>query len=203
MRSAVAPVSCLSASAAAPSERVFGRSPRSGAVIDRPAGASSVKGRRHATMRHQCRVVRLGRRESITVWSLMGYGPASAVVLAGAGSAYRPGPVLARKPRRVHSASWVSMLRGLMPSRAARSRPAQSRPGWLAMVRVTWSLLVSGRGWRGPGGWSFRLRGRAAGRSGGGTMMVICTRVTRVGSSGRSWSRTWYREVEHFTFRAL
>src|SRR5271157_2253037 len=89
----------------------------------------------------------------------MGYGPAS----AGAVSAYRPGPVLARKPRRVHSASWVSMLRGLMPSRAARSRPAQSRPCWLAMMRVTWSLLVSGGGWRGPGGWSFRLGGRAAG----------------------------------------
>src|SRR5271157_4131202 len=94
----------------------------------------------------------------------MGYGPAS----AGAVSAYRPGPVLARKPRRVHSASWVSMLRGLMPSRAARSRPAQSRPCWLAMMRVTWSLLVSGGGWRGPGGWSFRLRGRAAGGGGRG-----------------------------------
>ena len=133
----------------------------------------------------------------------MGYGAASAVVLAGAGSAYRPGPVLARKPRRVHSASWVSMLRGLMPSRSARSCPAQSRPGWLAMMRVTWSLLVSGWAWRGPGGWSFRLRGRAAGRSRGGAMMVICTRVIRVGSSGRSWSRTRHREVQHFTFRAL
>src|SRR6266550_6662555 len=30
----------------------------------------------------------------------------------GSGSAYLPGPVLARKPRRAHSASWVSMLRG-------------------------------------------------------------------------------------------
>jgi hypothetical protein len=33
--------------------------------------------------------------------------------------------------------------------------------------------------------------------------MVTSTRVIRVGSSGRSWSRRWYREVEHFTFRAL
>jgi hypothetical protein len=40
----------------------------------------------------------------------------------------------------------------LMPSRSARSRPAQSRPGWPAMRRVTWSLLVSGWGWRGPSG---------------------------------------------------
>src|SRR6266571_4921393 len=77
--------------------------------------------------------------------------------------AYLPCPVLARKPRRVHSASWVSMLRGLMPSRAARSRPAQSRPGWLVMMRVTCSLLVSGPGRAGAG----RLLLAAAGKSGG------------------------------------
>src|SRR5208283_4857848 len=94
----------------------------------------------------------------------MGYGPAS----AGAVSAYRPGPVLARKPRRVHSASWVSMLRGLMPSRAARSRPAQSRPCWLAMMRVTWSLLVSGGGWRGPGGGPVVFWGGGGGGGGPG-----------------------------------
>jgi hypothetical protein len=33
--------------------------------------------------------------------------------------------------------------------------------------------------------------------------MVTSTRVIRVGSSGRSWTRRWYLEVEHFTFRAL
>jgi hypothetical protein len=49
------------------------------------------------------------------------------------------------------------------------------------MMQVTLSVLVPGCGWRGPDGWSFRLRGRAAGRSGGGAMMVICTRVIRVG----------------------
>jgi hypothetical protein len=119
-----------------------------------------------------------------------GYGLAGAVtgLDTGSGRAYLPLPVLARKPRRVHSPSWVSMLRGLMPSMSARSCPAQSRPGWLAMMRVTLSLLVSGRGWR--GGW-LRQRGSAAGRSGGGAKMVTSTRVIVVGSSGRSWSRRW------------
>jgi len=45
------------------------------------------------------------------------------------------------------------------------------------MIRVTRSLLVSGRGWRGPVGCSLRPRGRAAGRSGGGATMVTSTRV--------------------------
>ena len=52
-----------------------------------------------------------------------------------------------------------------------------------------WSLLVSGRGCPGPGGWPLRPRGRAAGRSGGAAMMVTCTRVIGVGCSGRSWPR--------------
>jgi hypothetical protein len=47
-RSAVAPVSCLSASAAAPSERVLGRSPRSGSGNRWASRGSSVKGRDRA-----------------------------------------------------------------------------------------------------------------------------------------------------------
>jgi hypothetical protein len=95
-----------------------------------------------------------------------------------------------------------------MPSRLASSLPGQSWPGWLAMMRVTWSLLLPGQGGRGPGrgGWFVR-RGRAAGRSGGGTRIVICTREIVTDWQGRSWprswSRTWYREVEHLTLRAL
>src|SRR5262249_12198982 len=63
-------------------------------------------------------------------------------------------------------------------------------------------LVSSGVG-RGPGGWSLRPRGSAAGRSEGGAKMVTSTRVIPGGSSGRSWTRRWYLEVEHFTFRAL
>lgn len=48
------------------------------------------------------------------------------------------------------------------------------------MMRVTWSLVVSGRGGRGPGGCSLRPRGSAAGRSGGGAKMVTSTRVIRI-----------------------
>ena len=48
----------------------------------------------------------------MTSWRLVGYGPGAS---AGEGMAYRPGPVSVSMPRRAHSASWVSMLRGLMP----------------------------------------------------------------------------------------
>ena len=135
---------------------------------------------------------------SITSWQFLGYGPALSVAVpagpAGPGRAYRPRPVLERKPRRVHSASWVSRFGGFMPSRLASSLPDQSWPGWLAMMRVTWSLLLPGQGGRGPGrgGWFVR-RGRAAGRSGGGTRMVICTRVIVTDWQGRSWPRSWSR----------
>ena len=98
---------------------------------------------------------------SISAWQFLGYGPAlSAAGAGGPGRAYRPRPVLERKPRRVHSASWVSRFGGFTPSRLASSLPDQSWPGWLAMMRVTWSLLLPGQGGRGPG--------RAAGSSGGG-----------------------------------
>src|SRR5271157_839488 len=64
------------------------------------------------------------------------------------------------------------VLQGFTPSRLASSLPDQSWPGWLAMMRVTWSLLLSGRGWRGPGGWFVR-RGRAGDRHGlAGTVLV-------------------------------
>src|SRR5215467_15376668 len=97
------------------------------------------------------------------------------------------GLVLARRPRRVHSASWVSMFWGGTPSRPASSRPGQSRPGSLAMIWVILSLLVPGLGWWGRGsGESFlRARLRTAGRSGGGTRMVISTRVMTVVCCGR------------------
>lgn len=54
------------------------------------------------------------------------------------------------------------------------------------------SAVRAGRAGTGPGGWFVR-RGRAAGRSGGGTTMVICTREIVTDWQGRSWSRSWSR----------
>ena len=65
----------------------------------------------HAT---QCRVVRRGRVLSTRARCCGGYGLAGAVtsVDGGSGRAYLPFAVLMRNPQRVHSPSWVSMLRG-------------------------------------------------------------------------------------------
>ena len=121
----------------------------------------------------------------------------------GPGSAYRPGPILARKPRRVHSASWVSMLRGAMPSRAARSRPAQSRQGWLVMMRVTWSSSGVGPGLAGTG----RLVLATAGTGGGPVRGRGDDGDLHPGDPGGQLGPVLVadvvREVKHFTFRAL
>lgn len=66
------------------------------------------------------------------------------------GSWYVPSAVRVRKPRRVHSASWVRMLRGLMPSLSASSRPCQGRLGSSFMSAVMISRRV---------GAAFGLRG--------------------------------------------
>src|SRR5215813_6455432 len=150
-------------------------------MIGSQAAASRTPWRRRCAA--QCRVVKPGCLVSTGMSNVRVYGPAGPT----AGSAYRPGLVLARRPRRVHSASWVSMFGGGTPSRPASSRPGQSRPGSLAMIWVILSLLVPGLGWWGRGlGESFlRARLRAAGRSGGGTRMVISTRVRTVVCCGR------------------
>src|SRR5256885_13291445 len=44
-------------------------------------------------------------------------------------------------------------------------------------VRRSWNVLVCGRGWRGAGGGSVRHGSRAEGRSGGGAVMVLTTRL--------------------------
>ena len=71
----------------------------------------------------QCRVVKLRCWRSITSGQFLGYGPALSVAVpagpAGLGRVYRPRPVLERKPRRVHSASWVSRSWGFTPSRTS------------------------------------------------------------------------------------
>src|SRR6185437_12814221 len=167
--------------------------------VDQPGAKSdkynvTIKAARRASRAANAASLSRSAWRSITSRQFVGYGPALSVAAgpAGPGRAYRPRPVLERKPRRVHSASWVSRFRGCMPSRLASSLPDQSWPGWPAMMRVTWSLLLPGQGGRGPGGW-FARRGRAAGRSGGGTRMVICTRVIVTAWQGRSWPRSWSR----------
>jgi len=91
------------------------------------------------------------------------------------------------------------------PRRGSASGPVR-RPGWLVMMRVTWSLLVSGRG-RGGGRAAApcgRGEERRAGSGGGGGDGDLHPGDPRgqfgpvPGSRGRGT-----RVVEHFTFRAL
>src|SRR5271157_439955 len=101
-----------------------------GLVAVRPDVAVPVKAARRAARAGNA--ASLGRAvwRSITSWQFLGYGPALSVAVpagpAGPGRAYRPRPVLERKPRRVHPASWVSRFGGFMPSRLASSLPDQS-----------------------------------------------------------------------------
>src|SRR5260221_13942837 len=76
-------------------------------------------------------------------------------------------PVRVKKPRRAHSPSWVSMLRGLTFSRMASSCPLQSRGGSVEKMAGMSCRRVGGWGGGGVGG---GVRGRAgpAGAPGGG-----------------------------------
>src|SRR5271166_3567092 len=100
------------------------------------AEVSGVQGSPQGCRAHNAASLSRAARRSITSWQFLGYGPAPSVAVpagpAGPGRAYRPWPVLQRKPRRVHSPSWVSRFRGFTPSRLASSLPDQSWPGWLA-----------------------------------------------------------------------
>ena len=62
-----------------------------------------------------------------------------------------PKPVRVKRPRRVHSPSWVSMFRGLTPRRMASSWPLQSRGGWPVMMAVIRSRRVQARAGDGRG----------------------------------------------------
>jgi hypothetical protein len=105
-----------------------------------------------------------------------------------------PDPVWVKNPRRAHSASWVSMLRGLTWRSTASSWPLQSRGSWLVMMVVVIS-------WRRVGGcgplrvdvlrWGRCLLFLVAGLSSGEVRMVTASAVMSVTAWGR-WS-PWLR----------
>jgi hypothetical protein len=92
-----------------------------------------------------------------------------------------PKPVRVKYPCRARWPSWVSMFRGLTPSRMARSWPLHSRGGWLVMIAVTRSCRVGGRG--GAGVVRSR-RVRPGLRSRAGVLMVMPVAVMAAGRGG-------------------